>query len=170
MGGALLVGAGALDILAGALAMASRDSAPNPQVRKEFEQAGRVGLVIGSISVVGGAVLLVTGTRDRRKYRAWARRNELNPPKPGNGMLVGGSVLAGTALLNIAVSSGVGSGTPLSYTLDGLQLGLGAVLLAVGGARRAKFKRWLTSNRIAALRPNLAPTRHGALAGASGRF
>ncbi len=126
-------------------------------------------MIIGSVYVVGGAVLLYTGTRSRRRYREWAHRNRLSPPKPGNGMLVGGGILAGSAILDIGIAAGLGTGTPLSYTLDGLQLGVGAVLLAIGGVRRARYGRWLTKRGLT-WTPNLAPARRGATAGISGRF
>ncbi|MEM6993759.1 MAG: hypothetical protein AAF721_24810 [Myxococcota bacterium] len=169
VGGGILVGTGALNMLGGALLLAARDGAPSPEARDLADTAGKAGLIVGSIYVVGGGVLLFTGTRSRRRYREWAARNHLSPPKSGNGMLVGGSILAGSAALDIAIAAGLGTGTPLSYTLDGLQLGAGVVLLAIGGVRRSKYSRWLTKRDIS-WAPTLAPHRRGATAGITGRF
>lgn len=133
--------------------------------------------IIGGLSLPVGLAslgMVLGGSQANNKYQQWGERNGVTPPRPGNGVLVGG---AAVTMLGVA---GIGGGIQLALTDDtpsrgnwavvgasGAITAIGLVILANGMITRSKFAAW---ERGAALQPGTMALRGGAGLTLSGRF
>lgn len=112
-----------------------------------------LGATFGSIAIVGGVVLLISGAVKRRDYEPWKLQH--NPPRRGTGLLAGGSLALSAGVLGMLLGG-------ISLTLEGaddppygavlLSIGTlsvvsGVAMLVVGAKQRKAFEQW-DRNRV----------------------
>jgi hypothetical protein len=106
------------------------------------------GISSGVIGMLGG-MMVVVGSLDSQRYQSWVARNQLEPPTPGIGMLVAGSVLTsgGAVAAAFAVERNRAFQTPdlgdkLIVGFSGATAAVGALLLLSGIISRSRFAGW----------------------------
>lgn len=165
--GGLLTGEGAIWAIVGGYYWAAGTDMGAPNRVRSFGGA-LLGLGVASMAV--GPVLLVSGSRARRKQERWAADYALEPPRSGNGLLAAGGVITGIGVGNI-VSTAVLTEvrTPFGLAWGTGQLILGTSLLIVGAVRHANYVRWRNQRRLS-VAPTFAPLPGGGSFGVAGRF
>jgi hypothetical protein len=176
VGGSILIGTGALDVLVGTLGLiatntADDEGALDPTQKQAVRRVSTAQLVIGLVELGSGVGLLVGGVLRSRRLRAWENQHLIVAPKTGNGMIVGGSVLLGMGIFDgiatglVARQTGEVSG--LSVVVTAAELATGAALLGVGLVRKKRYREWERSNFAA---PSLSLLPGGMAMGLRGRF
>lgn len=133
--------------------------------------------IVGGLSLpVGliGTTMVITGAKVNRRYNQWADRNQISPPRTGNGIIVGGAAVTVVGLAGLGVSTQRAITNPDRERSDWILVGIsgavstiGIVVLVNGMLTRSKFVAW---ERAAYLTPGTMALRGGAGLSLSGRF
>jgi hypothetical protein len=136
----------------------------------------REAVIAGGLSIpaaLTGVAIIVSGHKAARRFREWSSRNDLSPPKSGNGLIVIGTVttlgFAGTAAYasQLALTQPTRRGNWAPTVIAGSATVVGMVLLTTGMLRRSKFATW---ERHAYALPGAMAFEHGGGVSVSGRF
>lgn len=138
--------------------------------RDDARIVGIVSLPLGLFSI--GAIS--SGANVNKKYRSWATRNHLKPPKTGTGMLIGGAIMtAGFGLPTIITAQRMmdRTGAEIDDWIPTAMLGslsvVGVAVITGGMFRRSKFTTW---ERAGYIMPGTMALEGGAGVALSGRF
>lgn len=176
VGGGILIGLGALNLLAGAVGLALtstvEDAGPGSSTdARVLRRLSATVLIVGLIETGTGIGLTVSGVRRANRLRAWQSERTLAVPKSGSGLIVGGSVLLGLGALDGIsvglVASQTGSVRPFNLVFAIAEVATGAALLGVGLTRRGQYREW---ERRTFMTPSLSLLPGGMAMGVSGRF
>jgi hypothetical protein len=132
---------------------------------------------LGLASLGIGTYLLIRGGKARANFRHWKEYTGYEVPPQGNGLLVGGTMLAtisGVVLITGTMRSTRGQQDLLTTVLlsaGGAGLLAGGAQLAIGVVRREKYRRWRRNGLLMLSPPWIAPIAEGGAAvGVVGRF
>ena len=133
--------------------------------------------ILAGVSVpfaLAGIGMVVTGAKTQRKFRRWAERNQLSPPKPGNGAIVAGTAISITGIAGVAAGTqaavteaGPSRGQWVAVGLSAGLTAIGVTVVVAGMLDRSKFAAW---ERGAQLSPAPLAWRGGGGLGLAGRF
>lgn len=169
VGGSLVVGLGIGAFVA--VGQELRSETGNPRyVASTFVPLGLVSLGIGTY-------LLIRGGKARANFRHWKQFTGYEVPPQGNGLLVGGTMVAavgGVVLIAGVTRSSRGEQDTLTTALlsiGGAALVAGGAQLAIGSTRRERHRRWRRNSLFVLSPPLVAPIAEGGLAlGVMGQF
>lgn len=143
-GGSSIASAGLLSVVVGTLLM--RAAAGDENVRR----AGVINVSTGAVFMGLGGVMIVPGVLRRRAFFKYARRYNVNPPPNGNGFFASGGLLAGNGALNMLTLIGSEPRSAefnTTLAIAGSQVSAGLAAIVVGAVRRARYQRWVRSQR-----------------------
>lgn len=132
--------------------------------------------IVGGLSLplaMSGVAIIVAGNKSARRFRDWSGRNDLSPPKSGNGLIVIGTFttlgFAGTAAYasQLALTQPTQRGNWAPTAIASTATVVGMVLLTAGMLRRSKFASW---QQHAYALPGAMALEHGGGVSVSGRF
>jgi hypothetical protein len=136
----------------------------------------REAAIAGGLSLplaMSGVAIIIAGNKSTRRFKDWSSRNELSPPKSGNGLIVIGTFatlgFAGTAAYatQLALTQPTQRGNWAPTAIAGSATVVGMVLLTAGMLRRSKFASW---QQHAYALPGAMALEHGGGVSVSGRF
>jgi hypothetical protein len=133
--------------------------------------------IVGGLSIplaMGSVAIVAAGDKSRRRFQDWSSRNQLSPPKTGNGLIVVGAFstlgFAGTA----AYASQWALTKPNQQRVDWIPTAVaggatlvGMLLVTAGMLERSKFTSW---ERHAYALPGAMALEHGGGVSVAGRF
>lgn len=133
--------------------------------------------IMGGLSLPAalmGSTLVITGAQVNRRYKQWADRNAVTPPRIGNGLIVTGAAVTsvGVAGLGLSVQRAIVDNNPTlgDWALVGVSGAVSTIGMAIlinGMLTRSKFAAWESA---AYLQPGTMALRGGAGLSLSGRF
>lgn len=170
VGGGILIGVGAFNLLAGALVLGATNTVGDADARVLRNLSAAL-LIIGLVEMGTGIGLTVSGVRRAKRLRAWQSERSVAVPKSGNGLIVGGSILLGRGaldgLLVGVTASQTGRVRSFNLVFAIAEVATGAALLGVGLTRRGQYREW---EHRTFMTPSLSLLPGGMAMGVSGRF
>lgn len=142
--GAYLLVAGAINVVGGTIILGLSERGDDQR------RVGGVALGLGFAMAGTSAFLLASGMPARERHRQWQASSGITAPS-GNGFLAVGGIIAGAGFTTTVFGAADRNRSAVASGV--ISMGLGAVLLGVGGARRSRYNRVLRERRLA-----IAPT------------